>query len=127
MSEFKDRCFSNTAGTIPANVGDKVGLILNTEMPTANKLRFYTIVFNYGNDGQRYLSDDKVGLCFVDGDRYSMKIYTDYDQAKQVMEELTKTSFSNEGILQVCSLEFNTIGELSKGNPEFTDSFITQA
>lgn len=121
MSEFKDRCFQDAAGTIPAEVGDKVGLIINNPPPlTANKFVFYTIVFNYCGSGQRYLADDKeLGLCFVDADSDyrldDLKIFNSYERAKEVMDELSKNSFPNEGVLQVCSLELNAIGEPSKG------------
>ena len=111
MTNLKDRCFQDSAGTIPANIGDRVGLVLD-----AKKLVFYTIVFNYGIDVQQYLTeDDKGRLCFVGGhENYKvepLKIFTSYAQAKEVMDELAKTSFPNEGMLQVCSLQLDGIGE----------------
>ena len=33
VKSYKDRCFQDTAGTIPANIGDKVALVLNTPPP----------------------------------------------------------------------------------------------
>lgn len=119
MQEFRNSVFKDIEGSVTAEVGDKVGVLLNSKHLPVNKLRFYTIVFSYGNKGQRYLSDDKAGLCFVDGDRYTMKIYTNYEQAKKVMEELATTSFPNEGILQVYSLELSAVGEPSKGISDF--------
>jgi len=94
----------------------------------SKKLLFYTIVFNYGIDVQQYLTEDEKGrLCFVGGhENYKvepLKIFTSYAQAKEVMDELAKTSFPNEGILQVCSLKLDGIGEPSKGNPEFLGIF----
>ena len=123
MTNLKDRCFQDSEGKMPANVGDKVGLVLD-----ANKLVFCTIVFNYGNDGQQYLTEGEKGrLCFVGGhENYKvelLKIFTSYAQAKEVMDELTKTSFPNEGMLQICSLQLDAIGEPSKGNPEFLGIF----
>lgn len=111
-------CFQDTDGTIPANKdGDPVGLVLNT--PPVNNLYFYTIVFNYGKEGQRYLSDSE-GLCFVEGDRYPLKVYESYEQAKQVMDKLAGGAFPNEGILQICLLMLDAVGAPSKGNLELT-------
>lgn len=123
MSELKDKCFQGADGQAIAEVGDKVGLVLNEPPTFLSKVRLYTIAFNYSKDGQRYLSDSKEGLCFVDSDRDSVKVYDSYEKASQVMNELAATSFPNEGILQVCSLELNAVGEASKGNPELLGSF----
>lgn len=106
--------FQDAAGQVPANKdGDLVGLALNA--PTFNNLYFYTIVFNYGKVGQRYLSDSE-GLCFVEGDRYPLKVYESYEQAKKVMDKLAAESFPNEGILQICILTLGPVGAPSKGN-----------
>lgn len=112
---IKDQCFKDLAGTIPASVGDKVALLTSS-----NKTAIYTIMFSYGNDGQRYLSSDKQGrLCFSEAvDSYqndSIKIYTDYEQATKVMNDLAETSFPNTGILQVCEINLSAIGKPSKG------------
>ena len=130
MTEFKDIFFQDIEGAIPATKdGDKVALALNNPPSFLNKLRFYTIVFSYGNEWQQYLTEDEKGrLCFVLGvstyKAYPLKLFRTYEQAKQVMDELSVTSFSNEGILQVCSFELSAVGEPSKGNPELLARFI---
>ena len=119
MTDHKeDIYFQDVEGTIAAKTGDKVGFVLN-KPPSflINNLRFYTIVFSYGNEYQQYLTqDDKGRLCFVTGDRDSLKVYDSYEKAKQVMDELSKNSFPNKGILQVCSFNLNAVGEPSGDN-----------
>lgn len=129
MTKHKDIYFQDAEGAIPATKeGDKVALALNNPPSFLNKLRFYTIVFSYGNEWQQYLTEDEKGrLCFVLGvSTYRaspLKLFRSYEQAKQVMDELSVTSFPNEGILQVCSFELSAVGEPSKGNSDFMNSF----
>lgn len=51
MTKHKDIYFQDAEGTIAATKdGDKVALALNNPPSFLNKLRFYTIVFSYGNE-----------------------------------------------------------------------------
>ena len=126
MTEHKDIHFQDAEGATAATKdGDKVALVLNNPPSFLNKLRFYTVVFNYGNEWQQYLTEDKKnGLCFANGDKYPMRVYDSYEQAKQVMGKLSDSSFPNEGVLQVCSLELSAVGEPSKGNPDFLGGIL---
>ncbi|WP_105245473.1 hypothetical protein [Psychrobacter sp. Marseille-P5312] len=126
MTKHKDIYFQDAEGATTATKdGDKVTLALNNPPSFLNKLRFYTVVFNYGNEWQQYLTEDeKNGLCFANGDKYPMRVYDSYEQAKQVMGKLSDASFPNEGVLQVCSLELSAVGEPSKGNPDFLGGIL---